>query len=392
MSRAVYLNDVVRTPRGKGRAGGALADLAPHELVAQLVSALHARTGEARQVDGLLLGCVGQVGAQGGNIALVSKLHAGIRDAASAYTINNYCVSSLTAIGQAARLVSSGEAEHVLAGGVESMSRVPFMADQASYYSDATFPTRTRYVPVALAAERLAQQEKIGREELDAVALRSQQRAAAAEGSPALMCSRIPIKRPNGEIALNRDECIRAETNAAGLSRMTPAFAELARNHAAAPGADVIAPIHTLAHAPPVCDGAGLALLTAGNAHSCRPRAKIRSYAECGGDPHASLLAGFAAMGEALTRAGVRLDDIERIELMEAFAVTLAKFLRDWKVDPDIVNVAGGHLARGHPLGASGAILVSSLLDALEAADATLGLVAASGASGVGAAMVIERT
>lgn len=391
MSKAIYLHDVVRTPRGKARADGGLAATSPQELIGQLVTALDSRVGDARSVDALVLGCVGQVGAQGGNIALVSKLHAGVHDAATAYTINNYCVSSLTAIAQAAQLVASGSAERALAGGVESMSRVPFMADKADYYSDATFPTRTRYMPVALAADRLAEKENVGRDALDAVALRSQQRAAAAEASPdLLMRSRIPVTRANGDVALARDECLRPQTDLKSLAAMTPAFVELARGYADALGREPIDHRHTLAHAPPVCDGAGLALLGSG-AGDRRPRAKILAYAECGGDPHASLLAGFTAMDRVLTRAGLRLQNVDRVEFMEAFGVTIAKFLRDRVIDPERVNVAGGHLARGHPMGGSGAILLSSLLDALDAADATTGLVVASGASGVGAAMVVER-
>jgi acetyl-CoA C-acetyltransferase/acetyl-CoA acyltransferase len=296
-------------------------------------------------------------------------------------------VSGLTAIGAAARLVASGEARRVLAGGVEAMSRVPFMADRADYYADSSFPPRTRYVPVAVAADRLAHEEHFTRESLDAVALVSQQRAAAAERSGVLMRSRVPIDSATGDRALAHDECVRPQTTAESLAAMAPAFGGLARAYAEVIGK--LEPLHTMAHAPPVCDGAGLALLTSARAPGAR--ARIRAYAECGGDPRSALLAGFTAMEQALVRAKLRLKDIERIELMEAFAVTIAKFLRDWEPDPERVNVAGGHLARGHAIGASGAILVSSLLDALEAADASVGLVVANGASGLGAAMVLER-
>lgn len=385
------LHDAIRSPRGKGRAGGGLAAITPQEMVRQLVDALDTRTaGGARSADALVLGCVGQVGAQGGNIALVSKLHAGLRDEVSAWTLNNYCVSSLTAIGHAAALVASGGAERVLAGGVESMSRVPFMADNADYYRDAAFPPRTRYVPVALAADRLAEDERIGRDALDAAALRSQQRAAAAERSEALQRSRIAIRAADGTIALAHDECVRAGTTAEALAAMPPAFAELADTWREALGRR-IDHRHTVAHAPPITDGAGLTLVAREARGGTRPRARILAYAEAGGDPQAGLLAGFTAMDRVLARAKLTLGDIDRIEFMEAFAVTIAKFLRDRDVDPARVNVAGGHLAKGHPMGASGAILVSSLLDVLDAADARTGLVVASGASGIGAALVVER-
>ena len=387
---SAYLIDAVRSPRGKARADGGLAQLAPQELVRQLFAGLDGRLdGVARNAEALLLGCVGQIGAQGGNIALVSKLHSGLPDATAAYTLNNYCVSSLTAIGQAASMVATRQAQSVLAGGVEMMSRVPFMADKADYYSDPTMPARSRYIPVALAADRLAEDEKIDRAMLDARALESQQRAAAAEANKAFTRSRIAITRNDGEIALAADECVRPQTTAASLAAMQPAFAELAAPYKDALGRTVDHR-HTIAHAPPVCDGASLALVGPMNG-STRPRARIVSYAECGGDPYASLLAGFGAMDRALAQAGMKLSDVDCIEFMEAFAVTIAKFLRDRDVDPERVNVTGGHLAKGHPMGASGGILLSTLLDALEARGGATGLVVASGATGIGAAMVVER-
>jgi acetyl-CoA C-acetyltransferase/acetyl-CoA acyltransferase len=268
------------------------------------------------------------------------------------------------------------------------MSRVPFMADAADYYTDATMPARSRYIPVVLAADRLAQDEGIERASLDACALRSQQRAAAAETNAALTRSRIAMTRPDSTM-LAGEECIRPQTTAASLAAMQPAFAELANSYAAALGR-AIDHRHTIAHAPPVCDGASLALVGA-KSNSRRPRARIVAYAECGGDPYASLLAGIGAMDRVLNQAGMQLRDVDCIEFMEAFAVTIAKFLRDRDADPERVNVAGGHLAKGHPMGASGGILLSTLLDVLEARGGTTGLVVASGAAGVGAAMLIER-
>ena len=387
---SAYIYDAVRSPRGKARADGGLAALRPQEVVRQLKAELDLRLdGAAARSDALLLGCVGQVGSQGGHIALISKLHCGLSDEAQACSINNYCVSSLTAIGQAALMVASGQAQRVLAGGVEMMSQVPFMGDHAKYYSDDYFPARTRYIPVALAADRLAEAEEIDRASLDAVALESQSRASLAETQPALVRSRVVIRGEHG--ALTRDECIRAQTTRESLAALQPAFVELAAAYATA----LDGPIdhrHTVAHAPPICDGASLALLGRG-AHEggLRPRARIVSYAEAGGDPRASLLAGFSAMDRALARAGMTLAQMQAVEFMEAFAVTIAKFHRDRDVDPARVNVSGGHLAKGHPMGASGGILLSTLLDVLEARDAQLGLVVASGASGIGAAMIVER-
>lgn len=380
-----WILDAVRTPRGKARPDGGLASQQPYELVGALVAALQSRGGSPRDVESLILGCVGQIGDQGGNIALVSKLHAGIDESASAFTLNNYCVSGLTAIGHAA-LQIAGQPKSVLAGGVEMMSRVPFMADKAGYYTDASFPKRSRYVPVVLAADRLAEAQDISRAELDRLALISQQRAAAAEAVPVFAASRVSVG------ALTHDECIRAQTSAESLAAMTPGFAALAEHYAAA----LDGPIdhrHTIAHAPPVCDGAGLALVGGSpEMGGRRARARVLAYAEAGGDPHASLLAGMTAMHRALEQAGLTLDHMDRIEFMESFAVTMAIFLRDHAVDLAKVNVAGGHMAKGHPMGASGAILLSSLLDTLDQCGGRYGLVACTGAGGVGAAMVVERT
>jgi acetyl-CoA C-acetyltransferase len=376
-----YIHDAVRTARGKARPDGGLASLKPHELVGGLIDALEARGHPARNANALILGCVGQVGAQGANVALVTKLHAGLPDDSPAYSLNNYCVSGLTAIGQAAGLVETGQANSVLAGGVEMMSRVGFMADKADYYEDSSFPTRTRYIPVVVAADRLAEDIGVSREEMDAAALSSQQRTAAAEGTP-LVASRITV---NG---LDCEEAARATTTAESLAAMPAAFAPLGEQYVEALGGRTLDHRHTVAHAPPMCDGAGLALVT-GKAEGAR--ARIVSWAESGGDPVASLTAGFTAMDRALERANLTLADMDRIEFMEAFAVTIVKFMREREVDADKVNVGGGHLAKGHPMGATGAILVSSLLDALDACDGRYGLVVAAGAQGVGSAMVVER-
>lgn len=378
---SAYIHDAVRTPRGKARPDGGLAALKPHELVTGLIDAMEARGHAPRAADALILGCVGQVGAQGANVALVSKLHAGLDDAAFAFSLNNYCVSGLTAVGQAAAMVQTGALRSALAGGVEMMSRVPFMGDKADYYEDASFPPRTRYIPVAVAADRLAEDIGVTRAEMDAAALTSQQRTTAAEGTP-LTASRIPL---NG---LDREEAARAQTTADSLAAMPAAFAALAAPYADALGGRAIDHRHTVAHAPPMSDGAGLALIS-GEAKGAR--ARIVAWVEAGGDPAASLTAGFTAMERVLDKAGLTLADMDRIEFMEAFAVVIARFTREHPTLSDKVNVGGGHLAKGHPMGATGAILLSSLLDALDACEGRYGLVVAAGAQGVGSAMIVER-
>lgn len=380
---SAYIYDAVRTPRGKARPDGGLAALKPQELVSGLIGAIGERTDAPVKPDALVVGAVGQIGAQGGNIALVSKLHAKLPDETAAFTLNNYCVSGLTAIGQAAAMVKSGQAKSVLAGGVEMMSRVPFMADNADYYADASYDRRTRYIPVALAADRLAEDIGVTRAEMDQAALTSQQRTAAAEGTP-LVASRIGL---NG---LSREECARPATTLESLASMSPAFPALADQYREALGDRVIDHRHTVSHAPPMADGAALALVGAEGA-GAKPRARVVAWAEAGGDPALSLTAGFTAMDRALGQTKLALSDLDRIEFMEAFGVTIVKFMRDYKPDPLKVNVGGGHMAKGHPMGATGAILLSSLLDALDASDGKYGLVVAAGASGVGSAMIVER-
>lgn len=381
----VYLYDAVRTPRGKARPDGGLAGLTPQELVRQQAAALAKRCGDvARNPDALLLGCVTQSGVQGGHIALVSKLHAGFPDTTTAQSINNYCASGLSAIGQAVAKVASGEAAAILAGGVESMSQSQFLSDRAAYYTDDSLSPRARFVPPVLAADRLANAEGITRAELDAVALASQQKAAITERDAALQYSRIATGPLTGE------ECIRPQTTAESLATSPPAFGELQQQYAGALESATFDPLHSVAHAPPICDGAGLALV-GGEDLGIAPRARVIAFAESGGDPAASLTAGFAAMDKALARAGLSLAELDRIEFMEAFAVTIAKLLRDREADPARVNVSGGHLAKGHPMGASGAILTSTLLDALDACGGRYGLVVLTGAMGVGAAMLVER-
>lgn len=376
-----YIVDAVRTPRGKARPEGGLAALKPQELISALVDAMEARGHAPRAAEGLILGSVGQVGAQGGHIALVSKLFAGLDDAAFAFSLNNYCTSGLTAVSQAAAMIASGQASTVLAGGVEMMSRVPFMADKADYYTDNTLEPRARFIPVAVAADRLAEDIDMEREALDAVTLRSQRLCAAAEGT-LLVASRIAV---NG---LDKEEAARAKTTAEFLASLPAAFAPLAEPYAEALENRKIDFRHTIGHAPPMTDGAGLVLVSDKAAGA---RARIVGSVDLGGDPKASLTAGFDAMERVLAKAGLALGDMDRIECMEAFSVVIAKFLRDYEVDADRVNVGGGHLAKGHPMGATGAILLSALLDALDACDGRYGLVVATGAQGVGSAMIVER-
>lgn len=397
-----YIYDAVRTPRGKGKPGGGLSSLGPHELISQLVAALKPRTGGSTidNTAALILSCVGQTGSQGGNIALVSRLHARLPDQISTWTLNNFCAGGLTAIGQAAALASAGEERLVLAGGVEMLSQVPFMGDKASYYIDPELSRALRYAPVALAADLLATKKELDRAALDREVLVSHARAATAWAEGRFAASVIPVTGPDGQCLLDRDETVRADLNQAGLDRLPPALAALGASGydaimlSANPGLDRVEHLHTIAHCPPMTDGAALALVgsrEAGRKAGLEPRARIMARAECGGDPVDQLTAGFAAMDRVLEETGLTLRDFDRIEFMEAFAAVPALFRRRQEADPDRVNVNGGHLAMGHPMGATGAILAATLIHELERCDGRIGLIVAHGGSGTGSAMVVER-
>lgn len=383
-----YIYEALRTPRCKAKPEGSLAELSPQALIAKLVDGIQQRGHATSEVEQLLLGCVGQLKAQGGNIALVSKLYAGLPDSCSAMTLNHFCASGLSSIGLAANGCALGQNRLALAGGVECMSQVPFMADKASYYSDTSLPVNQRYLPVAVSADLLATQYGIGRSALDEVTFQSHQRAANAQR---YQSSRLSISSPEGSLIAQEDECVRPQTNLESLAALAPAFESIAAPFAATLEDRNIEYRHSLANAPGMVDGAALALVGSAGASDRAARARILGWTDAGADAGESLTGGMAAMDKLLKRLGVNLSDIDRIEFMEAFAVVPVLFQQRYEPDPARVNVSGGHLAKGHPMGATGAVLLSTLCDVLEADDKQLGLVVATGASGTGSAMLVER-
>ena len=399
---SVYIFDAVRTPRGKGRPDGSLAGITPAHLVGQLIQALKRRNGpEAIQAaEHLTLGCVTQVGVQGGHVALAARIQAGLPTTLPCLTINNFCVSGLSAIADAARRVASGQADLALAGGVESMSQVSFLADNADYYSDMDLAAAMGWAPVGVAADLLATQAGLRRSDLDDAVLRSHQRAAAAWQAGRYADGVIPVTAADGGVALDRDENIRDFGDGASLARLGPVFAAMGAQGfddiliAEKPELKAVNHIHTVAHCPPIADGAAMLLLgtaDAGARHGLRPLARIRSVAESADDHVMQLTAGFRAMERALERAGLSLGEVGAVEFMEAFAAVPVLFERDYEPDMARVNPNGGHLAMGHPMGATGAILTTTLLDDMVQLNAETGLVVATGGVGVGAAMVLER-
>lgn len=399
---SVYIFDAVRTPRGKGKPDGSLAGVTPARLIAQLVAALRTRLGPdaVQTLEHFSLGCVTQTGVQGGHLALTSRIRAGLPETVACMTNNTFCISGLTALADAARRVMSGQVEWALAGGVESMSQVTFLGDGADYYTDMALAGAMGWAPVGVAADLLATREGLERADLDAAVLRSHQRAAAAWAAGKFAHRVIAITGEHGEIALAHDENIRDFGDGAALARLGPVFAapgaqgfdDIVLAHK--PELETVRHLHTIAHCPPISDGAALLVvgtLEAGRRFGLQPVARICAVAETSADPVLQLTAGFKAMELALKRAGLALDQIGAIEFMEAFAAVPVIFERRYSPDMARVNPNGGHLAMGHPMGATGAILAGALLDDMGQLNAETGLVAATGGVGVGAAMVLER-
>ena len=403
----VFIYDALRTPRAKGRPargerpGGALADTPPHRLVTTLIDAIEGQhKGVSNHIGRLALGCVGQIGPQGGHIALVSRLASQLSNDVSVRTLNNYCVSGLSAIFDAALWSMKGSDQLALAGGVESLSQVGFLEDKASYYSDPEMIQSLKWAPPVMGAELIATIEGYAKEEIDALTYRSHQRAHAAWENRFYKRSVVPVYDANGEILIDRDALIRPELTPEKLSAMRPAFARQGAEGfddmmlAEHPELTEINHIHSIANCPGMADGASLLLVgnaAAGENAGLTPRARIIDFTETADDPVMQLTAGMKAMNKVLERQGLKPGEIDRYEFMEAFAAVPLKFERDYDVDPSKVNVNGGHLAMGHPMGATGAILATSLLCELEASGTKTGMAVAQAGGGIGAAILIER-
>jgi acetyl-CoA acetyltransferase family protein len=397
----IHIFDAVRTPRGKGKPDGSLAGVPPWELVGQLAQALRARGAEEAlgTADRLALGCVTQAGPQGGHLALLSRIHSGLPDTAVEVTLNNYCVSGMSAVAAAARAVATGEDRLSLAGGVESMSQAAFESDGAPLYRDAALAAHFRYVPPPVVADWLATREGLTREDLDEVTVASHRRAGRAWQEGRYASTVVPVARPDG-LRVERDELVRPGLTAEDLARFPAAFAPLAALgagafiNAADPALGGLRCLHAVPHCPPIADGAALVLLGTrerGAEFGLAPRARLAGIAEVDTDPLDPFAAGFAALDRVLDRGGLALDDVGAIEFMEAFAAVPASFRRRHPRAAERANESGGHLAMGHPMGATGAILVSTLLAEMERKDVEWGVAVAHAVSGVGCAVLLRR-
>ncbi|AMT93232.1 acetyl-CoA acetyltransferase [Brevibacterium linens] len=401
MSEA-YIYDAVRTPRGKNR-GGALHSVKPIDLVTGLIDAFRERNPDLddKAIDDIVLGVVSPVGEQGSDIARVAAIVAGLDESVAGVQVNRFCASGLEAVNIAAQKVGSGFENLVLAGGVESMSRVPLGSDGGAWAQDPTTNYDTYFVPQGIGADLIATTEGFSRAEVDAFAAESQKRAAAAWENSLFENSIIPVKDINGITVLDRDEHMRPGSTVESLSQLPPAFAKLA----AQTGFDEVAlqkyhwieaidHVHTAANSSGIVDGAALAILgdgEVGQKMGMKPRARIVSTAVTGSEPTIMLTGPTPATKKALDKAGMTVDDIDLFELNEAFAAVVLKWMKDLNIPHEKVNVNGGAIAMGHPLGATGAMILGTVLDELERRDLKRGLVTLCIGAGMGIATIIER-
>lgn len=390
--------DAIRTPRGKGGAkGGALSQMRASDLLAGLFTEMASRhSGIEASVEDAIIGCATQVGDQGGNIAKTAAIRANWPATVSGLTVNRYCASGLSAVNLGAAQAHANEACY-LAGGVEMMSRTPMFADKGALFADPEVAASAAFVHPILGADLVANLHDISRADCDAYAALSQQRAAAARETGAFK-SIVPVRNASGEVLLEQDETIRAGVTAEGLGEIEPSFpkignpAELERLRKHYPDLGDFAHVHHAGNAPAMADGASLVLLANGDAaakQALKPRARILATAEA--NVAITQTGAVDATLKALKRANLDIEDVDLWEARDSFAAVTLHYVRTLGLDLDRFNVNGSSIAMGHPLGATGAMLVSTLLDEMEARDLRLGVVAIAGAAGVASASVIER-
>ncbi|ROO01151.1 acetyl-CoA acetyltransferase [Pseudomonas moraviensis] len=393
--------DALRTPRGRGKADGALHSVKPVNLVAGLLSALQARTAlDTSQVDDVVLGCVTPIGDQGSDIAKTAVQVADWDVSVAGVQINRFCASGLEAVNLGAMKVRSGFEDLVVVGGVESMSRVPMGSDGGAWALDPQTNLHSHFTPQGVGADLIATLEGFSRQDVDAYALHSQHKAARARADGSFNKSLVPVQDQNGIILLDHDEFIRAESTLEGLGKLKPSFEMIGQMGFDATALRVyshverINHVHTPGNSSGIVDGAALMLIGSeakGRALGLQLRARIVATAVTSTDPTIMLTGPAPATRKALAKAGLRVEDIDLFEVNEAFASVVLKFIKDMAVDPDKVNVNGGSIAMGHPLGATGCAILGTLLDELEARHLRYGLATLCVGGGMGIATIIER-
>ena len=402
MSEEAFIYEAIRTPRGKGR-NGALTEVKPINLVTGLIEEMRTRHAgiDENMISDVVLGCVSPVGDQGADIARTVVIASGMPDTVGGVQLNRFCASGLEAVNTAAQKVRSGWDDLVYAGGVESMSRVPMGSDGGAMFSDPATVYDAYIVPQGIGADLIATIEGFSRDDVDAYALRSQERAAAAWSGGYFAKSVVPVRDQNGLLILDHDEHMRPDTTAEGLGKLKPAFEAMA----AMAGFDDVAlqkyhwvekinHVHTGGNSSGIVDGAALVLIgneKAGKANGLTPRARVVATATCGADPTIMLVGPTPATLKVLDRAGLTVDDIDLFELNEAFASVVLKFQKDLGIPEEKLNVNGGAIAMGHPLGATGAMITGTMVDELERRGAKRALITLCIGGGMGVATIIER-
>ncbi len=395
--------DAIRTPRGKGKSNGSLHGTKPVDLVVGLMHEMLGRHDrlDPNRVDDVVLGCVTPVGDQGADIAKTAAIKAGLPDTVSGVQLNRFCASGLEAVNVAAQKVASGWEDLVLAGGVESMSRVPMGSDGGAWAMDPETNYDTSFVPQGVGADLIATVEEFSREDVDAYAARSQERAAKAQEEGRFEKSVVPVLDLNDQVVLDHDEFIRPGTTVETLAKLKPSFQVMGEMG----GFDAVAlqkyhwierinHVHTPGNSSGIVDGA--ALLAIGNEQTAsdlgiEPRARILATAVSGSDPTIMLTGPAPASKKALAKAGLTVDDLDLVEINEAFAAVVLRFVRDMDLDMEKVNVNGGAIAMGHPLGATGGMILGTLIDELERTGGRYGLATLCVGGGMGIATVVER-
>ena len=397
-----YIYDAVRTPRGRGKVDGSLHEVSTLGLAVTALSAIKARNKlKGLEVDDVILGCVDPVGEAGGDIARASALAAGFGDSVPGVQINRFCASGLDAVNFAAAQVMSGQHDLAIGGGVESMSRVGIGASGGAWPVDPTIAIPSYFMPQGVSADLIATKYGFSREDVDAYAVESQRRAALAWEEGRFKRSIAPVKDVNGLVILDRDEHLRPGTDMQSLGALKPSFTlvgEMGGFDAVAiqahPELESVNHVHHAGNSSGIVDGAAAVLvgsLAAGERIGAKPRAKIRAFANIGSEPAMMLTGPIDVTKKLLARAKMTIADMDLIEVNEAFAAVVLRFLQAFAADPAKVNVNGGAIALGHPLGATGAMLVGTALDELERSGNAIALVTLCIGAGMGTATIIER-
>jgi acetyl-CoA C-acetyltransferase len=397
-----YIYDHVRSPRGRGKADGSLHAITPINLASQVLAALRDRNHlDTSLVDDVILGCVAPVGEQGADIARIAALNAEYAQSVAGKQLNRFCASGLEAVNSAAAQVMSGQSDVVIGGGVESMSRIPMMSDGGAWATDPQVAYKTYFVPQGISADLIASKYGISRTDLDRYSVESQKRAAHAWNQGWFDGSVVPIVDHVGRVALARDEHMRPDATMESLGSLKPSFAMMGEQGGfdavilqRYPEVESVIHMHTPGNSSGIVDGAAAVLVghaEAGRRMGLKPRARIRSFASIGSEPSIMLTGPAPATEKVLKRAGMSTADIDLFELNEAFAAVVLHYMNLLDIPHDRINVNGGAIAMGHPLGATGAMILGTVLDELERRDLATALVTLCIGGGMGTATIIER-